>query len=164
VDFFAGDAAMTVTQISRASLLEDAPFGWELLPLPAGPTGPYSVMGQAGIGVFAVGDNAEQAADFLAFFTNPANSVKLAAYFPPPRGSQLNAETLGKSNPLLSPEQLQAVVVDQIEGAVVKPSHAGQAELAQQVRAGLDPLWRPDADVPAVLADVCAKIAPQLEG
>jgi multiple sugar transport system substrate-binding protein len=47
---------------------------------------------------------------------------------------------------------------------VVKPSHAGQAELAQQVRAGLDPLWRPDADVPAVLADVCAKIAPQLEG
>jgi multiple sugar transport system substrate-binding protein len=163
-DFFAGDAAMTVTQISRASLLADATFGWELLPLPAGPTGPYSVMGQAGIGVFAQSENAEQAADFLAFFTNPANSAKLAAYFPPPRRSQLNAETLGESNPLLSPEQLQAVVVDQIDDAVVKPSHTGQAELSQQVRAGLDPLWRPAADVPAVLVDVCANIAPQLRG
>jgi multiple sugar transport system substrate-binding protein len=121
-------------------------------------------MGQAGIGVFAQSENAEQAADFLAFFTNPANSAKLAAYFPPPRRSQLNAETLGESNPLLSPEQLQAVVVDQIDDAVVKPSHTGQAELFQQVRAGLDPLWRPDADVPAVLKDVCANIAPQLRG
>jgi multiple sugar transport system substrate-binding protein len=161
-DFFAGDAAMTVTQISRASLLEDVKFGWELMPLPAGPQGPYSVIGQAGIGVFKQGKNAELAADFLAFLTNPANSAKLAAYFPPPRESQLNAETLAKSNPMLKSAQLQSVVIDQIDGAVVKPSHTGQAELAQQVRAGLDPLWHADADVRGVLTGVCAKIAPLL--
>lgn len=39
VDFFAGDAAMTITQISRASLLKDATFGWDLVPLPSGPKG-----------------------------------------------------------------------------------------------------------------------------
>ena len=34
-DFFAGDAAMTITQISRASLLpRTSPFGWDLVPLP----------------------------------------------------------------------------------------------------------------------------------
>ena len=38
----------------------------------------------------ARGKNATAAADFLAFFTNPANSVKLAQYFPPPRQTQLD--------------------------------------------------------------------------
>lgn len=38
-DFFAGDAAMTVTQISRASLLKDDGFAWDLVPLPAGRRG-----------------------------------------------------------------------------------------------------------------------------
>lgn len=161
-DFFAGDAAMTVTQISRASLLEGAKFSWDLVPLPAGPQGDYSVIGQAGIGVFKQGKHTKEAADFLAFFTNPANSAKLSAYFPPPRTSQLTAENLVKSNPLLTSDQLKSVVVDQIAEGVVKPSHTGQAELAQQVRAGLDPLWRPGADVPAVLGDVCRKITPLL--
>ncbi|GAA0831047.1 ABC transporter substrate-binding protein [Streptosporangium amethystogenes subsp. fukuiense] len=161
-DFFAGDAAMTITQISRASLLQDAKFGWDLVPLPAGPKGEYSVIGQAGLGVFKKSANAAAAVDFLAFFTNPANSARLAAYFPPPRASQLTADTLAKSNPLLKPEQLQQVVIGGIEKGVVKPSHTGQAELAQTVRAALDPLWRPGADVKAVLGGVCAKIQPML--
>lgn len=161
-DFFAGEAAMTITQISRASLLKDATFAWDLVPLPSGPKGDYSVIGQAGIGVFAKSAAKDTATDFLSFFTNPANSAKLAAYFPPPRASQLNADTLAKSNPLLKPEQLQDVVISGIEKGVVKPSHTGQAELAQAVRAALDPLWQPGADVKAVLDGVCAKIQPML--
>ncbi|MER5456443.1 sugar ABC transporter substrate-binding protein [Micromonospora sp. NPDC002389] len=161
-DFFAGDAAMTITQISRASLLEDDGFAWDLVPLPAGPKGPYAVVGQAGIGVLKRSPNAEAAADFLAFLTNPTNSAKLAQFFPPPRQSQLTADTLAKTNPKLKPEQLQKVVIDGITNGVVKPSHAGQAEISQQVRAGLDPLWKADADVKAVLDGVCGKIQPLL--
>ncbi|PWR10701.1 sugar ABC transporter substrate-binding protein [Micromonospora sicca] len=161
-DFFAGDAAMTVTQISRASLLKDGGFGWDLVPLPAGPKGNYAVIGQAGIGVLKKSPHAKAAADFLAFLTNPTNSAKLAQFFPPPRQSLLTAETLAKTNPKLKPEQLQKVVIDGITSGVVKPSHAGQAELSQQVRAGLDPLWQPNADVKAVLDGVCAKIQPLL--
>ncbi|MBB2746248.1 UNVERIFIED_ORG: multiple sugar transport system substrate-binding protein [Microbispora rosea subsp. rosea] len=162
VDFFAGEAAMTITQISRASLLQDAKFKWDLVPLPAGPKGEYAVFGQAGIGVLKNSPHADLAADFLAFFTDPANSAKLAAYFPPPRAAQLTSETLAKSNPLLKPEQLQRVVIDGIAKGVVKPNHAGQAELAQTVRAALDPLWQPGADVKTVLDGVCAKIQPML--
>ena len=60
------------------------------------------------------------------------------------------------------PGQLQEVVIGGIEKGVVKPNHIGQAELSQTVRAALDPLWQPGADVTAVLGGVCAKIPPML--
>jgi multiple sugar transport system substrate-binding protein len=161
-DFFAGEAAMTVTQISRAGLLAEAEFGWDLVPLPAGPAGEYSVIGQAGLGVLTVAPHPEEAADFLAYMTNPENSAKLAQYFPPPRESQLTAEVLGQANPLLTPEQLQTVVIDRIDAGVVKPGHTGQAQLDQAVRAALDPLWTPGADVAGVLAELCTAIEPLL--
>jgi multiple sugar transport system substrate-binding protein len=161
-DFFAGEASMTITQISRASLLKEAKFGWDLVPLPSGPKGKYAVIGQAGLGALKQGKNPSVAADFVAFFTNAENSAKLAAYFPPPRKSQLTAETLAKTNPLLKPDQLQSVVVDGISTGVVKPSHKGQAEIAQAVRSALDPLWKPDANVKSVLDGVCTAINPLL--
>jgi multiple sugar transport system substrate-binding protein len=163
VDFFAGNAAMAISQISRAGALKDAKFGWTLVPLPSGPKGDYAVIGQAGVGVLKRSKNADAAADFLGFLTNAANSAKLAQFFPPVRKSLLNADTLAKSNPLIKPEQLQSVVVDGIAKGVVKPSHKGQEELNQTIRSALDPLWKPDADVKTVLDGVCAKIKPMLE-
>lgn len=162
-DFFAGDAAMTITQISRASSLDDS-FAWDVVPLPSGPEGRQNVIGQAGIGVFANAENPGIAADFLAYFTNPENAEKLATYFPPPRESLLTAETLAEGNPLLSEEQLQAVVIDGIQDAVVKPTHVNFAKLQDTVRAELDSLWTADADVEAVLQNTCEAINPLLEG
>ena len=163
VDFFTGDAAMTLTQISRASLLpQEDPFDWDLVPLPAGPAGEYAVIGQAGIGVLASGENADVAADFLAFFTNPENSRKLAQFFPPARESLLTTEVLAAANPLLSPEQLEAVVIEGIATGEVLPGHTNFAEIQQTVRASLDALWVADADVPAVLQSVCDRIQPML--
>ncbi|GAB3817753.1 sugar ABC transporter substrate-binding protein [Tessaracoccus terricola] len=162
-DFFAGDAAMTITQISRASAIDDS-FAWDIVPLPAGPAGKQNVIGQAGIGVFANAENPTVAADFLAFFTNPTNAEKLATYFPPPRESLLNAEVLGAANPKLSEEQLQAVVVEGIQDAVTKPTHVNFAELQETVRSELDALWQADADVAAVLGQTCTAIEPLLEG
>jgi multiple sugar transport system substrate-binding protein len=161
-DFFAGESGMTITQISRASLLKPDGFKWDLVPLPAGPKGDYSVIGQGGLGVLKKGKNATAAADFVKYFTNEANSAKLAQFFPPPRQSLLNAETLAKTNPLLKPAQLKDVVIDGISKGIVKPSHKGSAELSQAVRAGLDPLWKADADVKAVLGSVCTAIQPLL--
>ncbi|GIM92140.1 ABC transporter substrate-binding protein [Paractinoplanes toevensis] len=161
-DFFAGESAMTITQISRASLLKDGKFKWALVPLPTGPKGKYSVIGQGGVGVMKQGKHVDAAKDFLKFFTNDANSAKLAQFFPPPRTPQLTADTLAKSNPLLSKEQLQSVVIDGISNGVVKPSHADNAQISQAVRSALDPMWKADADVPAVLKSVCTAIQPVL--
>lgn len=154
-DFFAGESALTVTQVSRATLLEGDPFGWGIVPLPSGPAGDAQVIGQAGIGVMTKSEHEQQAQDFLAYFTNPANSAKLAQYFPPARQSQLKADTLGKANPMFTPEQLQTVVIDGIKNGAVLPAHKDSAKIDNLVQNALDPLWKPDADVSAVLADVC---------
>lgn len=121
------------------------------------------MIGQAGIGVLKKGANSAAAADFLAFFTNPANSAKLAQFFPPPRQPLLTAEALAKANPMLKPAHLQSVVIDGISTGVVKPSHTGSAELNQAVRAGLDPLWHSDANVKEVLGKLCGTIQPLLD-
>lgn len=163
VDFFTGDAAMTLTQISRASLLpQEDPFDWDLVPLPAGPAGEYAVIGQAGIGVLASGEHVDVATDFLAFFSNPENSRKLAQFFPPARASLLTTEVLAAANPLLSPEQLESVVIGGIATGEVIPGHTNFAEIQQAVRAALDALWVADADVPAVMQSVCDRIQPML--
>jgi len=163
VDFFAGDAAMTITQISRASLLpRDKRFDWDLVPLPKGPTGDYAIVGQAGIGVLQSGKNPAAAAAFVAYMTNPENSARLAQFFPSARKSLLNAEVLGKTNALLSPAQLDRVVVAGIATGKVMPAHTDFARLQQMVRAGLDAVWQPKADIPAATRAICAQIAPLL--
>ncbi|TDC74408.1 extracellular solute-binding protein [Streptomyces hainanensis] len=160
-DFFAGDAAFTVAQVSRASLLTGG-FDFALHPLPAGPAGDYSVLGQAGMGVLSSSEHPEQAADFLAYLTNPENAAQLARYFPPPRTSLLTGEQLAANNEVLDASQLQAAVVDQLPNAVTLPNHTSPAEIAQRGKTALDAMWRPDADIPAVLRSVCTAIDPIL--
>ncbi|MGW7291899.1 ABC transporter substrate-binding protein [Streptomyces xiamenensis] len=160
-DFFAGDAAFTVAQVSRASLLT-GDFDFDLHPLPAGPEGSYSVLGQAGMGVLASSKHPEQAADFLAYLTNPENAAQLAQYFPPPRASLLTGDKLAANNQVLDAAQLQDAVVDQLPGAVTLPNHTRPAEIAQKGKTALDAMWRPDADIPAVLGSVCAALDPIL--
>ncbi|ULJ75266.1 ABC transporter substrate-binding protein [Rhizobium gallicum] len=164
VDFFAGNAAMTITQISRASLLpKDKPFSWDLVPLPKGPAGDYALIGQAGIGVMQTGKNAKTAAEFVAYMTSPENSAKLSQFFPSARKSLLNAEVLKKTNPLLSQEQIDKVVISGIVTGKVIPGHTGFAQIQQAVRSGLDAVWRPDADIPGALQKICGQIGPLLK-
>jgi multiple sugar transport system substrate-binding protein len=154
---------MTITQISRASLLpKDKRFDWDLVPLPKGQVGEYAIVGQAGIGVLQSGKNAAAAAAFVAYMTNPENSAKLAQFFPSARKSLLNAEVLGKTNALLSPAQLDRVVVAGIATGQLMPAHTDFARLQQMVRAGLDAVWQPKADIPAATRAICAQIGPLL--
>lgn len=161
-DFFAGDTTFTITQISRASSA-DGSFDWDVLPLPAGPAGQQNIVGQGGVGVLSSSDNTAAAADFLAFFTNPENSERLSAYFPPPRTSLLTPDALSAANPMLDAQQL-GVVVDSIRGAEAKRTHANYAQLDASVRSALDALWTADADPGQALTGVCESIDPLLGG
>lgn len=153
---------MTVTQISRASLLEEDGFDWGVVPLPAGPAGDQQVVGQAGIGVFNTSPNQQAAAEFLAHMTNEENSRKLAQFFPPPRASLLTADVLAETNPLLTEEQLEAVVVQGIATGTSIPAHVNFSQLRDAIRAELDSLWTADADVEAVMQQVCDVADPLL--
>jgi multiple sugar transport system substrate-binding protein len=161
-DFFSGDSAFTVTQISRASLLNNS-FKWNALPLPKGPAGQQNVVGQAGVGVMAKSPHKQEAEDFLAYFTNPTNAKQLAQYFPPPRTSLLNATTLAATNKTLSKQQIDDVVISSFKDATTKPSHANSAEIAAKVKTALDPMWQADANVDSVLKNVCTAVAPLLK-
>jgi len=160
-DFFAGDAAFTVAQVSRAALL-DGSFAYDVVPLPSGPEGDYSVIGQAGVGVLSSSSHVQEATDFLAFLTDPENAEKLAQYFPPPRESLLTGEKLAENNPKLSADQLQTVVVDQLPDAVTLPNHTGPAEIKAAGKTALDAMWTADADVKAVLGATCDALTPLL--
>ncbi len=161
-DFATGKAVFRMGQLSMSAGLSDS-FKWDFVPTPSGPKGSIPVIGQGAIGVAAKSKNPSVAADFLAYLTNPTNAAKLAQFFPPPRKSLLNVATLKAAAPALTEQQIQTVVIDQALNGTTKIGHANMSKMADTIRAGLDGLWKPDADVPAVLSDLCSQIAPELK-
>ena len=101
------------------------------------------MVGQAGIGVFKKAHARRRGADFLAFFTNPANSAKLAAVLP--AAAQLAAHRRRRwprPTRCSSPTSCRRSSIDGIANGVVKPSHTGAGRAARRPSApALDPLW-----------------------
>lgn len=161
-NFPSGQIAFRMSQLSASTGLAEAPFAWDFVPLPEGPAGAVPVVGQGGVGVLAQGENPEIAADFLAYFTSPESSELMAEYFPPPRQSLLNVETLQEAAPVLSAEQLQGTVIDQALVAVTKQGNPHMSELSDPVRIALDEFWTADGDAATVLTSACAAMDPLL--
>lgn len=160
-DFFSGNAALTMTQISRVSKLSEATFEWGLAPLPFGPAGDAATVGQAAVVAFAQGKHKELAAEFLAHMTNKENVAKMAAFFPPARKSVLEANSFLTSNAAVAPEQM-TFVAQGIENGSVLPSHQRFPQIEAEARPNFDALWSKDADVPATLKKLCSSISPLL--
>ena len=160
-DFFSGNAALTVAQISRVSKLADVDFDWGIAPLPAGPAGEAAAIGQAGVVAFAQGKNKELAAEFLAYMTNKDNVATMAAFFPPARKSVLESESFLSSNPAVTPEQME-IVAEGIETGSVLPSHERFPQIEAEARPDFDALWSEDADIQATMTKLCKDIQPLL--
>lgn len=160
-DYFSGGSAMTINQISRASKMPEAGFNWGIAPLPTGPGGNSPVIGQAGIAVFARGDNTDLATEFLAFMTNEDNVATMAQFFPPARKSVLESEAFVESNKLIPPEQMKNVSAAISEGTVL-PSHEQSPQILAAMSPRVDALWRADADVDKALQAICDAIQPRL--
>jgi multiple sugar transport system substrate-binding protein len=161
-DFFAGQAAMTINQLSRAVTLAEAPFAWDIAPLPAGPAGQPYIIGQAAFGAFNNSKNPELARDFVAFVTDPQNVRKLAQFYPPARVSVLDSGAIAEANPKIDPAAIDVAIVAGIKQGAVLPSHPEWSKIDLAARAELDNLWLPDADPAAVLPAVCEAITPLL--
>ena len=159
--FTGGQAAMRIGQISRVAQLDGASFAWDIAPMPSGPAGDASVVGQAALAVFRNSPNRDVAMDFLAFMTNEQNSETMAQFFPSARMSVLNSETFLNSNTRLTPDQMK-LVVDGIENGKVLPSSPKFSQINLQARALFDELWQPDADIQATMDAVCEAISPLL--
>lgn len=160
-DYFSGNAAMTINQISRASLMPKAGFNWGIAPLPTGPAGEAAVIGQAGLVVFTNARNKELAAEFVAHVTNKENVATMAQFFPPARQSVLESDAFVTSNQLIPAEQMR-VVADGIAKGTVLPSHEKSPQILAAMKPRVDALWRADANVEESLKAVCAAIQPLL--
>ncbi len=160
-DYFSGNAAMTINQISRASLMPKAGFNWGIAPLPAGPAGESPVIGQAGIVVFAAGKQKKLAAEFVAHMTNKTNVAIAAQFFPPARNSVLSGAGFLDSNKLIPAAQMK-VVADAIAKGKVLPSHDKSPQIVAAMKPRVDALWRADANVENALKAVCIAIRPLL--
>ncbi|MCC2690800.1 MAG: transporter substrate-binding protein [Rhizobiaceae bacterium] len=160
-DYFSGNAAMTINQISRASLMEKAGFDWGIAPLPSGPGGEAPVIGQAAIVVFTAGKQKELAAEFVAHMTNKENVATMAQFFPPARKSVLGSDGFVSSNKLIPAEQMK-VVADAIAKGKVLPSHEKSPQILAAMKPRIDALWRADANVEESLKAVCEAVQPLL--
>ncbi len=162
-DFYSGQAGMTIAQLSRVSRLEDAPFEWGIVPLPSGPDGRASVIGQAAIVVFNTSRYRDVAIDFLSFMTNKENVTRMAEFFPPIRDSVLESEAFLNANPLVDPDSMEQAVVMGIREGKVLPNHIEYPKIDMTARVQFESLWVTEADVEAVLTDICDSIAPLLQ-
>jgi len=160
-DFFSGGSAMTINQISRASVLATAGFEWGIAPLPTGPGGESPVIGQAAVVVFERGANKELAAEFVAHMTSAENVATMAQFFPPARRTVLESDAFVNGNALIPADQM-ALVGAAIAGGKVLPSHEKSPQIIAAMAPRVDALWRADANVAEALAAVCAAIEPQL--
>ncbi|MGV8935866.1 MAG: ABC transporter substrate-binding protein [Allorhizobium sp.] len=160
-DYFSGNSAMTVNQISRASKMAEAGFKWGIAPLPSGPGGESPVIGQAGLVVFAQGKNTEIAAEFVAHMTNKENVAIMAQFFPPARKSVLEADAFINGNKLVAPEMMK-YVADAIANGRVHPAHEKAPQILAAMAPRVDALWKADADVDAAIKDICTAIQPLL--
>jgi multiple sugar transport system substrate-binding protein len=156
-DFFAGQVGMTINQLSRTSLLEEATFEWGIAPLPSGPAGPTSFYGQAGVVVFNASPHPDIAAEFVAFMTNRQNVETMAEFFPPARQSVLDSPAFRSSNAAVGEAGME-LVADQVRQGESFPFPANFADVNLALKPELDKLWSADADVAAILRQGCEAV------
>ena len=155
-DFFAGNAAMTVGQISRVSKLNESAFAWGLAPMPAGPKGESPVIGQAAIGAHSKSKNVALASELVAYMTNKSSVAAMAGIWPPARKSVLESDAFLTSNKSVTAEQMKLAVATSIKSGRVLPSHVKYPQIEVESKMVFDKLWQPNANVKAILDEVAA--------
>lgn len=153
-DFFSGNAAMTVAQISRVSKLADVSWKWGIAPMPEGPKGASPVLGQAAIAAAAKGKNAVLAAELVAYMTNKECVTRMAGIWPPARISVLDSAEFLSSNKAVEPALMKTAVADSLKSGRVLPSHTQFPQISVESRTFFDKLWSADADVPAIMKEI----------
>src|SRR5699024_10307735 len=147
-DFASGDAAFNVGQLSKSGGLGD--FGWDFLPLPAGPQTAVKMVGQGAVGVLSQGPNPQVAADSLAFFTTKTPGAILTQYSTPPRIPLRTAASFADPASALTAEQIQHAIRYVAPEVVTKAGLINFSKFAHVVRKDIDPLYQPEAVVARV--------------
>ena len=156
--FESGRIGMYVDNISYSAQMGDVNFKWGVAPLPKGPAGRVTQLGQAGYVVFTKSGHRRAATDFLKYLASPGVMARTARFFPPPRRSVLNSQAYLTSNPLIPASSLKTALVSQLSGARVFLTDTNFLRANDIITGGLDRLFQPNADVKGVLDGICRQI------
>lgn len=159
VKFANGNVGIHINQLGR--IKDFTKLNFEIVPTPSGPEGFFPAVGQAAVVVFSASKHQEVALDFLKFFTNEANSLKLAAKFPQVRQSVLDTNVIYDSNPTIPHADMKAAVVDSIVNGTVLPSHENFEKIDLTLQPFFERIWN-GAEVATELAAGCEAIQPFL--
>jgi multiple sugar transport system substrate-binding protein len=156
--FESGRVGMYFDNLSYSAQLKEAGFKWGIAPLPKGPAGRVTQLGQAGYVVFAKSRNQAEALKFLKFLGSAQTMARTAKFFPPPRLSVLKSDTYLKSNPAIPASALKTAVISQLPGARVLQTGTDWLKANDAITSGLDRLLQPSADLKSVLGDLCQQV------
>jgi multiple sugar transport system substrate-binding protein len=161
-DFFAGDVATTIAQLSMVDRLREAPFSWEILPLPSGPAGKVGLIGQAAVVVFASARHPREAADFAAFMTSRSSMLKSASFFPSSRASVYESEAFLRANPDVPRSQMERAVVESLRSGRVLPASSDYGEIDPIMRSYFPRFFDEGTDIRALAAEIGRAIGPYI--
>lgn len=140
--FSTGRVAMVMTNAARVPTFQDAPFSWDVAPLPTGPEGVRAnTAGGAGYVMSSTSDNKEAAWTFLEFLAGPEGQAIFAR-----TGLAVPALNTPEANEaFLSalPETINGqVFIDETANGVLFPVFPGWTEIESTIVVpGLDLVW-----------------------
>ncbi|THF70375.1 sugar ABC transporter substrate-binding protein [Deinococcus sp. Arct2-2] len=156
--FQGGRLGMYIDNVSFSAQLKDAPFKWGIAPLPKGPAGRVTQLGQAGYVVFARSAYPKEAQAFLQYLASPTVMARTAKFFPPPRKSVLTSRAYLTSNPAIPAADLKTALVNQLPSARVFRTGDNFLRANDVIAGGIERLYQPGANVSAVLNDLCKQV------
>jgi multiple sugar transport system substrate-binding protein len=145
--------------MGKAKSIKD--FEWDIAPLPAGPNGPGTTMGYAGVVVMKDTAHPKEAAEFQKFITSPENMAITSQFFVPSRKSVLGSDDFLKQGP--SPESVKMAVIDQMPKAKSLPAHKNWQQIDTKMQSELDYLYTQSMPVKDMLAKAEKDITPLLK-
>lgn len=153
--FEGGKLGMYFDNLSYAGQLKDAKFKWGIAPLPKGPAGRVTQLGQAGYAVFSKSKNQAEAIDFLKFLASKQNMSRTAKFFPPPRRSVLQSSAYLNGNPNVPAATLKTALISQLSSARVLMTTTDWLKANDTITSSLDRVLQPNGNAKAVLDSTC---------
>ncbi|MBB6098108.1 multiple sugar transport system substrate-binding protein [Deinobacterium chartae] len=156
--FETGRIGMYADNVSYSAQMRGASFKWGIAPMPKGPGGRITQLGQAGYVVFAKTAHPKEASDFLKFLASPEVMARTAKFFPPPRKSVLNSREYLASNPAIPASSIKTALVSQLGSARVFITGTNFLRENDVITSGFDRLFQPNANVKNVVDGICRQI------
>lgn len=159
IQFSSGNLGMFIDVYSYISQIRDiTDFRWDIAPLPAGPEGRKTLLGEAGYVLFEQSAHPEEALELLAFLAGKEGMSTTSTFFVPPRASVLFSGDFIDQPGNPPRESIELVVMESMEDARLLASHESWQTINNVILTGFDKLFSQSAAVEDILDEMNEKI------